>query len=176
MLSVTSAFLDMMVLQCTDMLDREDLVKSLNDSNFDLTLSHFFNFCPNGLSRLLKIPKFIWVAPGTFFVDHVSQVLGLPNLLSYIPYYTADCSDRMSFTSRVKNVLWSALNYIMSESPWLSVYKHETEVFQRFPNEDFPNLWTVAKEDSQALLINGEDFLDFPRPSYHGMLHMGNLE
>lgn len=163
-------------MQCRNLLDRNELMESLKDSHFDITLGHFFNFCPNGLSRFLKVPKYIWVGAGSFFLDHVSDVLGLPNIASYVPFYAADLSDRMSFLDRMKNFLWMFLTYLINLLPNLSDYNRQTKEFQRFPNENFPNLWSVAKEDSQGIFVNGEEFLNFPRPLFHGMLHTGNLE
>lgn len=159
---------------CQDVSNDEELFEELLAQNFDAVLSHYVSLCPIGIAHKLNITKSIWIVAGTFIMVKPAQILSLPNSASYIPDISADVSDRMIFLDRLKNFLFQAVDTVMTNMPGSSMSDLESKAFQKFPNEGFPHLWNLAQH-TQALLINGEDLLDFPRPLFLNVMHMGDL-
>lgn len=170
-----TSFRSVFVRLCNEVAMNDELFEKLSNQKFDISISHFAHFCPIGISNRLEIPYSIWVIPGTFITDSAARALSLPNMASVIPYTILDCSDRMSFMDRVKSFLFQLVDYCISKIAFISITEDESKGFQKFPNENFPHLATLA-EKIQALLINGEDFLDFPRPLFTNTLHIGDIE
>lgn len=160
---------------CKEVANEDELFEKLDQRRFDLSISHFLDFCPIGIANRLKIPNYIWLVPGTYIIDTAARALSLPNMASVIPFVNLDISDRMTFEDRTKNFLMQLVDYATSTLPFLSITNAESKAFQRFPDENFPHLSYLA-ENTKALLINGESFLDFPRPLFTNTMHIGDID
>lgn len=49
---------------------------------------------------------------------------------------------------------------------------YETEMIREPPNAEFPHLWDLAAT-VPVMLLNGDNFMDFPRPLSAGIHYLG---
>lgn len=169
-----TTYYNMFVTTCSQFVNNEQDFITKYRNKFDLTLSHFFTLCPLGINHQLQVPKFVWLASGTYITEFAATKIGMPTLGSFIPHYSAPYSDKMLFTERIFNLFRLSFNELLT-TRLLSFGETEESVFRKITNEEFPDLFSVMRE-TQALLINGECFLDFPRPLLPNVFYMGDVE
>ncbi len=80
----------------------------------------------------------------------------------------------MSFVQRLKNFVILQLYSAFISSRWNGVLK-EDQILRRPPNHEMDDLIKISRKIS-ILLLNGEQFVDFPRPLTPGIHYMGELE
>uniref|UniRef100_A0A674I0L4 glucuronosyltransferase n=2 Tax=Terrapene triunguis TaxID=2587831 RepID=A0A674I0L4_9SAUR len=96
-------FMNHLAYQCHVVLNESEILNSLKDEKFDITVMDGFNPCSFLVAEKLGLP-FVAVFPGTF--ANGPQV-GIPSLLSYVPVFYSNLADHMDFWGRVKNCLMS---------------------------------------------------------------------
>lgn len=173
---VTVTFRDLARTTADQVMSNLELMDRLRSRNFDLTMAHPFDLWPVGLSHVLGIENFVWVAPGAFLLDHMYWITAMPYHPATTPNVMSRCSDRMDFGERVKNTaLWVLGLFFSSIDGWLP--KTENSIYKDPPyhTEADSNLADLARK-TRAIFINGESVLDFARPFVPGMFYLGDME
>lgn len=96
--------------------------------------------------------------------------------LAYCSISTCSTSfhDRMSFMQRLKNFAFLQFHTAFIRTRWNGVYR-EDHIFRQPPYQEMDDLTKIAEKIS-ILFLNGEEFVDFPRPLTPGIHYMGELE
>lgn len=102
----------------------------------------------------------------------INDLVGTPDIPSYVPLTFLAFSDRMTFLERAENLFYSyvedlfvALSYLPRQQQLLEKY---------FPDKDMPSLNQLRRNVSLALL-NTHVTLGFPRPYAPNMIEVGGL-
>ncbi|XP_042534097.1 UDP-glucuronosyltransferase 2B31-like isoform X3 [Dipodomys spectabilis] len=160
---------DVLESLCKYMIFNEKLMKTLQESKFDVLLADPVVPCGELLAELLKIP-FVYTLrffPGNAYEK---QCGGLPFPPSYVPVALSELSDRMSFMERVKNMMnvifFDLYFQTFNEKKWNQFY---SEVLGR----PTTILELMAKAD--IWLIRTYWDFDFPRPLLPNFEFVGGL-
>lgn len=163
------------VASCEKLLDNEVIISNLREQGFDVAMLHFFDGCPLFLTNILGIKKIMWLSPANFILDYVAQAMRIPSIPSFIPNGLIGYSDSMTFMERVKNAGLLAFFTLSSKIPSASNhFQLEEKNFRLHPNEERPTMLDLFKSVS-LLNINGEPFIDFPRPMPIGCNYLGEM-
>ncbi|KAG7314854.1 hypothetical protein KOW79_022157 [Hemibagrus wyckioides] len=163
--------LDLMMAQnkalCRALFEREDLLEKWRKEKFDVLLTDPVIFCGELLAQKLDLPLVISVRPFYMMEKLCGQ---LPAPLSYVPASGLGYTDRMDFLQRVKNLLFTFFQDVMSNLmitvKWDPLY---TEVMGK------PT--TLCESIGRAdiwLIRNYWDF-EFPRPLLPNFKFVGGL-
>ncbi|CAD5215340.1 unnamed protein product [Bursaphelenchus okinawaensis] len=168
-------FKEMRLESCEQMLATEPpVVNSFVDQKYDLSIGHFHDLCPIALSKLAEVKELIWITHGTSLYDYTAVQAGLRTFPSYVPHPLSSYSDRMTFIERVINVLWHLGGLDFVNLPQNLLYD-ENEMYKKYFKESgSADLWDLSHK-IRVILINGERFLDFPRPLPHGIQFIGSV-
>ncbi|KAE9552483.1 hypothetical protein FO519_004296 [Halicephalobus sp. NKZ332] len=169
-------FKDMRIESCHQMLKVDpEITNYFKNENFDLAIGHFHDLCPLAISEKVGIKKVVWITHGTSVYDFTSVQIGLRTFPSFVPHPLGSSGDEMDFFGRFLNVAWhlSTLDFVNLPQNLLydenNMYKKEYR-----PSHDAPDLWELS-QNVRILFVNGDRFLDFPRPLPLGITFMGEV-
>uniref|UniRef100_A0A915M4P7 glucuronosyltransferase n=1 Tax=Meloidogyne javanica TaxID=6303 RepID=A0A915M4P7_MELJA len=167
-------FKEMRLEACEQMLGegRAKLLSSVKYQKFDLAIGHFHDFCPVAMARSVGVSRMIWITHGPSLYDFTSLSFGLRTFPSFVPHPLSFNSDRMNFLQRLINVIWHYSGIEFVNLPNVLLHEENSLYKKFFPKSK--NLWSIGQQVS-VLLLNGERFLDFPRPLPTFILNLGSL-
>lgn len=131
----------------------------------------------------------IWITHGTSVYDYTAVQIGLRTFPSFVPHPLSSYGDRMSFADRLINLFWHLSTLDFVNLPQNLLYDENTMLQQsELQNVDLnvlhsrlefsaissESLWQLSQQ-VRVLLVNGERFLDFPRPLPTGIAFMGEV-
>ncbi|CEF67701.1 UDP-glucuronosyl/UDP-glucosyltransferase family and Dynactin p62 family-containing protein [Strongyloides ratti] len=168
-------FKEMRLESCEQMLNigNETLLK-LKNENFDIAIGHFHDLCPLALAKTVNVKKLIWVTHGTSVYDFAAIQMGLRTFPASISHPLSSYSDEMSFYERIINLFWHLSTLDFVNLPQNLLYEENFMYKKRKEYKDNEDLWDLSK-NVPILFINGERFLDFPRPFPLGITFMGEV-
>ncbi|VDM39480.1 unnamed protein product [Toxocara canis] len=168
-------FKDMRIEACEQMLNiSEEVVGSFRERSFDLAIAHFHDLCPLAMARKVGVQKVVWITHGTSVYDFAAIQMGLRTFPSFVPHPLAAAGDTMRFWERVANVLWHLSTVDFVNLPQNLLYD-ENHRYRKMISIGDPDLWALSQQ-VPVLLINGEAYLDFPRPLPIGITFMGEID
>ncbi|KAM4854660.1 UDP-glucuronosyltransferase 2B31-like isoform 1-T1 [Thomomys bottae] len=154
---------------CKDVVLNKKLMPKLRESRFDVILADAFSPCGDLLAELLNLPlvythRFF---PGYTYEKHIG---GLPIPPSYVPVAQSELSDRMTFTERVKNML-----YVIYFDFWFQTFNEKK--WSQFYSEVLGRPTTLYETMGKAdiWLIRTYWDIEFPRPLLPNFIFVGGL-
>ncbi|KAL2095603.1 hypothetical protein ACEWY4_007751 [Coilia grayii] len=152
----------------TNMFEDKALLKTLNESQFDLILTDPCIGTGIILAHYLRLPLVYnvrWITSGE---GHLAIA---PSPLSYIPMTGLGFSDKMTFVERTKNVLFYLFNELHH---WLKLKPQYQAICDRYlhPNVDFYELLQAA----DIWLMRVDFVFEFPRPMMPNMIYIGGFQ
>jgi glucuronosyltransferase len=169
-------FKDMRIEACQQMLEvDEKIIESFKAENFDLAIGHFHDLCPLAIAEKINVKKVVWITHGTSVYDFTAVQTGLRTFPSFVPHPLSSYGDKMGFFDRIINVVWHLSTLDFVNLPQNLLYD-ENDFYRKdyLPTPSSPDLWDLSK-NVRILLVNGERFLDFPRPLPVGITFMGEV-
>lgn len=151
-----------------DILKNRDLIKRLDDHRFDLVLAHAMMGYPILLAQHLGV-KFVALTPAPP-PSMQSRVLGNPVNSATNPEVMTGFTDRMKFLERVKNTLFSFMQWMLGDltNTGLDALKKKYNIR--------PELSTLQSLSEAELWFIVSDFtLDFPRPYQPNTVSVGGI-
>uniref|UniRef100_A0A914W979 UDP-glucuronosyltransferase n=1 Tax=Plectus sambesii TaxID=2011161 RepID=A0A914W979_9BILA len=167
-------FKGMRIEACEQMLSvGEDVMTKYRKANFDIMVAHFHDLCPVALANQLNIKKIVWVTHGTSVYDYNAVQMGLRTYPSFVPHPLSSFGDSMTLMERTLNLFWhfSTLDFVNLPQ---NLLHEENEMYKSYSLEKDTDLWMLTRQ-VPVLLINGERYLDFPRPLPTGISFMGEI-
>ncbi len=155
---------------CDSVLGSQELMSLVRDGNFDLVLAPVFDFCSLFVALEIGVPILLHSAISTVN-DGTALSMQIPLLPSYVPNAMAHSGDIMRFFQRVYNVI---LHWMFSTTAFTLAVLQNNVYNRYFPNGNKPNAWKLAY-DVDTLLMNGEQWLEFPRPLIRGVNYLGEI-
>ncbi|XP_004084561.1 UDP-glucuronosyltransferase 2A2 [Oryzias latipes] len=149
-------------------LDDAALMKTLNESKFDLVLT---DPCWGGgaiLAKYLNLPLVYNVRWLTPMEAHFSIA---PSPLSYVPVTGSGNTDRMTFLQRVKNVILYLVTYTQNDVLAKQIYQPTCDKYLG-PDHDFNQI----KTDADIWLMRSDFVFDYPRPTMPNVVYMGGFQ
>lgn len=123
-----------------------------------------------GLGHHFKAPVIAVSPQGA--LKWVNDLVGTPNIPSYIPITFLGFSARMTFMERAENLFYS---YVEDISTAISYLPRQQQLLEKYyPDKDMPSLDELKRNVSLALL-NTHVTLGFPRPYASNMIEVGGL-
>ncbi|KAF7633026.1 hypothetical protein Mgra_00007607, partial [Meloidogyne graminicola] len=104
--------------------------------------------------------------------EHTSSVIGLPYPTSYVPGLTlSGYSDKMSIFERFNNFFFQLASYYLS----FEEYDSLTLIMRKHFGQGFPDIRQIVR-DSPFILVNADEFVDFPRPLFSNIIYIGGID
>ncbi len=155
---------------CSKLLGSEELMSMARDGSFDLVLAPVFEICPLFIAHEIGVP-ILWHSAFSAVIDGTALSMQIPSLPSYVPNAMAYSGDTMSFFQRVRNVI---LHWMNSATAYVLAMLHNRVYNKYFPKVSRPSLWNLVS-NIDMLLMNGEQWLEFPRPLIRGVNYLGEI-
>ncbi|KAI1711339.1 UDP-glucoronosyl and UDP-glucosyl transferase domain-containing protein [Ditylenchus destructor] len=155
---------------CQNFLNEPGIIEKLKAEKFDVFIGYQLNLCGSALSRAVDIPIHILLVSCPI-QEHVSSILGLPFQTSYVPtLFHSDFSDKMTYWERMNNFLLAT----GAQYSFMVATSGVTRMFREKFGGDFPDAIDIVK-DSPFILVNVDEFVDFPRTTFHHVVYIGGL-
>jgi len=168
-IAITELHLD----ACKILSDDLQLLDKLNAEHYDFALSHIYAICPVALLKDMNVPTGFLCA-GTYVMDAVAMVLGIPFTPSFIPNSVLPYTDTMNFKEKLLNFFLGALSVVTFRGD-MHIFTAEANWLQNPPYTDRESVVSTAS-DIPMILLNGDPLLDFPRPTTINVRYTGNLD
>ncbi|OXB75880.1 UNVERIFIED_CONTAM: hypothetical protein H355_008524 [Colinus virginianus] len=154
-------------ITCEQLLNNKEIIRYLEESNFDALFTDPVFPCGAILAEHLSIPSVYFARGMPCGLD--SEATQCPNPPSYIPRPFTGNADRMNFLQRAKNVLVDASNLFLCNFFFQPYEKLASEFLQR----DVTVLELLRK--ASIWLLRYEFVLDYPRPMMPNMIALGGI-
>uniref|UniRef100_A0A8D0X2A7 glucuronosyltransferase n=1 Tax=Sus scrofa TaxID=9823 RepID=A0A8D0X2A7_PIG len=156
--NIFSELSDVSLKICKDAVLNKKLMTKLQESRFDVILADPILPCAELVAEILNIPLVysLRISPG-YSIEKFSGKLPFPP--SYVPVLMSELSDHMTFTERVKNML-----YVVVLDFWFQIFNEKK--WNQFYSEALGRPTTIFETMGKAdmwLIRNYWDF-EFPRP------------
>nr|XP_051675270.1 UDP-glucuronosyltransferase 2B16 isoform X1 [Oryctolagus cuniculus] len=155
---------------CKDLVLNKKLMTKLQESKFDVVFADAIAPCGELLAEFLKIPLVysLRFTPGYTYEKYSGGLLFPP---SYVPAITSVISGQMTFTERVKNVLW-----MLYFDFWFQTFnvKRWDQFYSEVLGRPVSFYELVGKAD--IWLIRSYWDLEFPRPLLPNFEFVGGLQ
>ncbi|XP_072373186.1 UDP glucuronosyltransferase 2 family, polypeptide A5 isoform X3 [Scyliorhinus torazame] len=153
---------------CEGILQNHKLLQDLHDSKFKVLLADPLHYCGDLLALKLGIP-FIFTlrfSPG-FAMERLCGQLPAPP--SYVPATLSEFTDKMTFTERFQNVLYSLLYARVCNQLWHEWDSYYSEVLGK------PTTFCETMGKAEIWLIRTYWDFEFPRPFLPNFVFVGGL-
>ncbi|NXA41769.1 UD11 glucuronosyltransferase, partial [Eudromia elegans] len=152
---------------CTHLLSNKELVRYLEESQFDALFTDPFLPCGQILAEHLSVPSVFFLRGIPCGLDF--EATQCPNPPSYVPRNFVGTTDHMNFLQRVKNVLLDFFNIFLCYFIYDPYAKVASEFLQR--DISIPELLSHA-----SIWLMRIDFaFEYPRPLMPNMIVIGGV-
>ncbi|KHJ93689.1 UDP-glucoronosyl and UDP-glucosyl transferase [Oesophagostomum dentatum] len=152
---------------CRALLDDQNLLDALRNSNFDIVYSEHSDICAPGIWQLIGVKNFVLVS-AIGMNPRLYDIVGLPTFPSFVPVVVTPFSDKMSFPQRIVNFNVDLfLRYYLN-----SMDNKFWRLFEsRFPK--FPTFDQILEEKTALIMINANEFAETARPTTNMIKYIG---
>ena len=155
------------VIDCENLLKNKELIRYLEESNFDALFTDPVFPCGAILAEHLSIPSVYFMRGMPCGLDF--EATQCPNPPSYIPRAFTDHTDHMNFLQRVKNVIFDTSNLFLCDFLFKPYEKLASEFLQR----DVTVIDLLRK--ASVWLLRYDFVLDYPRPLMPNIIVVGGI-
>ncbi|XP_015144738.2 UDP-glucuronosyltransferase 1A1 isoform X3 [Gallus gallus] len=158
---------DVGFISCAWLLKNKELIRYLEESNFDALFTDPVFPCGAILAEHLSIPSVYFMRGMPCGLDF--EATQCPNPPSYIPRAFTDHTDHMNFLQRVKNVIFDTSNLFLCDFLFKPYEKLASEFLQR----DVTVIDLLRK--ASVWLLRYDFVLDYPRPLMPNIIVVGGI-
>ncbi|XP_065697555.1 UDP-glucuronosyltransferase 1A1-like isoform X2 [Patagioenas fasciata] len=160
-------FFDLAFSSCSHLLYNKELLRYLEQSQFDAILTDPVLLCGPILAEHLSLPSVFFLRGIPCSLD--LQATQCPSPPSYVPRMFTDLTDRMNFLQRVKNLIFETPNYFFCDFAFQPYAKLASEFLQR--DVTVMDLLRPAS----IWLLRLDFVLDYPRPLMPNIIVIGGV-
>ncbi|XP_027590775.2 UDP-glucuronosyltransferase 1A1-like [Pipra filicauda] len=158
---------ELSVLSCEWLLKNQELLRYLQESQFDALLTDPVVPCGLILAEHLSLPSVYFLRAVPCGLDF--EATQCPKPLSYIPREFSQLTDRMTFFQRVRNLLYDFPNFFICDFGFQPFAKLASE----FLHQDVTVLDLLRQ--GSVWLLRVEFVLDYPRPLMPNIIPIGGV-
>ncbi|XP_064010210.1 UDP-glucuronosyltransferase 1A1-like [Pogoniulus pusillus] len=166
-LNNVSEVTEMHTATCRHLLHNEELMKYLQDSNFDAIMTDPVLPCGPIIAEHLSLPSVYFMRGLPCTLDY--KAAQCPSPSSYVPRTFTSSSDHMAFTDRVKNFLTGSSEHLLCH---LFYSKHEN-LASEFLHREVTVLELFSK--ASIWLMRYDFVFEYPRPIMPNMVYIGGI-
>ncbi|XP_042750984.1 UDP-glucuronosyltransferase 1A1-like, partial [Lagopus leucura] len=155
------------IISCEQLLHNAELIRYLEESNFDALLTDPVLPCGAILAEHLSIPSVYFMMLIPCGLDF--EATQCPSPPSYVPRAFSDHTDHMNFLQRVKNVIFDTSNLFLCDFIFKPFEKLASEFLQR----DVTVRDLLGK--ASVWLLRFDFVLEYPRPLMPNMIAIGGV-
>ncbi|XP_027590774.2 UDP-glucuronosyltransferase 1A1-like [Pipra filicauda] len=155
------------VSSCKELLQNQELIKYLEESQFDALLTDPVLPCGSILAEHLSLPSVYFLRGIPCGLDF--EATQCPNPPSYVPRIFTDHTDHMTFFQRVRNLLYDFPNVFLCDFAFQPFAKLASEFLHR----DVTVLDLLRQ--GSVWLLRVEFVLDYPRPLMPNIIPIGGV-
>uniref|UniRef100_A0A1I7XFH7 glucuronosyltransferase n=1 Tax=Heterorhabditis bacteriophora TaxID=37862 RepID=A0A1I7XFH7_HETBA len=180
-LAATIISVNVHALICDGVFSDNNTMTSLATEGFNVGIAELFGVCGFGLVEALRIPQMIAVT-ATGISEAIAEIFNIPITPSYIPATISAFSDRMTFLQRMVNFFWHHISKPFQRHFILKCYlvgqmdKVDPASKEMFAKHGYEfDLFKIAKEKINYLLVNIDEYLDIARPVSQKVKYIGGI-
>ncbi|XP_048810222.1 UDP-glucuronosyltransferase 1A1-like [Lagopus muta] len=158
---------DLGVIACEQLLNNKELIRYLEQSNFDALFTDPVLPCGAIVAEHLSLPSVYLLRGIPCGLDF--EATQCPNPPSYVPRLFSDHTDHMNFLQRVKNVIFDTSNLFLCDF----LYKPYEKLASEFLQRDVTMLDLYRK--ASVWLLRYDFVLEYPRPLMPNMIVVGGV-
>ncbi len=158
---------------CDKILSSKQIMSIARDGDFDLVLAPCFDYCSLFVAHEIGAPL-LWHSALSSVIEFAALSMQIPSLPSYVPNALAYSGDTMSFFQRIWNVILHWTNSLSTYILTTLQYNVYTKHFGGESSLKRPSVWELM-HGVGMLLVNGEEWLEFPRPLIRGVNYLGEI-
>ncbi|CAM2100040.1 unnamed protein product [Caretta caretta] len=164
--SLARAF-QMLFQSCESLLSNKELIRYLEESQFDAILTDPVGICGTIVAEYLSLPSVFFLRG--FPCDLGSKATQCPSPHSYVPGMFTSSTDHMTFTQRVQNLLHGTL----ALAACITLYSP----FEQLASEFLQREVTVHNllDQGSVWLMRLDFVFEYPRPVMPNMVFVGGL-
>ncbi|XP_061567257.1 UDP-glucuronosyltransferase 2C1-like [Cololabis saira] len=149
-------------------LDDSKLIKTLNESKFDLMLTDPCWGVGVILAKYLNLPLVYNVR---WLIPQEAHLAIAPSPVSYVPILGSGNTDKMTFFQRVKNMILYLINQLQNSVVVTQVYQPICDKYLG-PDYNFNQILL----DADIWLMRVDFVFDYPRPTMPNVVYMGGFQ
>ncbi|KAM3625623.1 uncharacterized protein V6R79_014939 [Siganus canaliculatus] len=152
----------------TSIFENKKLVESFREAKYDVVLTDPANGGGVMLAHFLGLPL---VFNARWTVHGEAHFAIAPSPLSYVPLPPSELTDKMTFTERVKNMVFYAMRMYLYKQV---VGPHYSALSTHYfgPDVDYFSLFQAA----DIWLMRVDFVFEFPRPTMPNVIYMGGFQ
>ncbi|XP_065606843.1 UDP-glucuronosyltransferase 1A1-like isoform X11 [Cyrtonyx montezumae] len=154
-------------ISCEHLLNNKELIRYIEESNFDALFTDPVLPCGAILAEYLSIPSVYLLRGIPCGLDF--EATQCPSPPSYVPRIFTDHTDHMNFLQRVKNVIFETSNLFLCDFLFKPYEKLASDFLQR----DVTVLDLLRK--ASIWLLRYDSVLDYPRPLMPNIIPVGGV-
>ncbi|XP_048810191.1 UDP-glucuronosyltransferase 1A3-like isoform X20 [Lagopus muta] len=158
---------DLGFITCEELLNNKELIRYLEQSNFDAVFTDPALPCGAIVAEHLSLPSVYLLRGIPCGLDF--EATQCPNPPSYVPRLFTDHTDHMNFLQRVKNVIFDTSNLFLCDF----LYKPFEKLASEFLQRDVTMLDLFRK--ASVWLLRYDFVLEYPRPLMPNMIAVGGV-
>ncbi|NWW75186.1 UD11 glucuronosyltransferase, partial [Climacteris rufus] len=158
----------LLVTGCGQLLQNKELIRYLEESNFDAILTDPATPCGYILAEHLSLPSVFFLRGLGCGIDF--EATQCPSPPSYVPRILSQFSDRMTFFQRMLNLLYDTPNFFLCERFF---FKEITTLASEFLQREVTLLDLLRK--GSIWLWRFDSVLDYPRPLMPNIILIGGV-
>uniref|UniRef100_A0A803YQE0 glucuronosyltransferase n=1 Tax=Meleagris gallopavo TaxID=9103 RepID=A0A803YQE0_MELGA len=158
---------DLGFIACEQLLNNKELMRYLEESNFDALFTDPVLPCGAIVAEHLSLPSVYLLRGIPCGLD--IEATQCPNPPSYIPRLFTDNTDHMNFLQRVKNIIFDTSNLFLCDF----IFKPYEKLASEFLQRDVTMLDLFRK--ASIWLLRYDFVLDYPRPLMPNIIVVGGV-
>jgi len=154
---------------CTTVLDPK-LVSKLRKGSFNvMVIDLMFNECGLALAHQLGIPTVVYWST---FEPGMQEFTSLPSNPAYVPMFMSGFSNNMNLAERSMNLLYKLVTRLATQFVYFSFLD---SFISQMTSPSTPSA-TQLLANIDAMLINTDDVIDYPRTKPPTFINIGGLQ
>uniref|UniRef100_A0A1I7SZL3 glucuronosyltransferase n=1 Tax=Caenorhabditis tropicalis TaxID=1561998 RepID=A0A1I7SZL3_9PELO len=153
---------------CQEILEQDDLFKTLKAEKFDGFFSEQLNICGFGYAKALGIERRFLLSSCPFF-SHVFDYTSHPAPYSSVPF-SSDMSLEPTYFERAKNLL----NGLSCNILFHFLHSQLTSIFRNKFGSDFPSVPEIVR-NVDIIFLATDEIIDFSAPTLPNLVNIGGL-
>uniref|UniRef100_A0A1I7UM40 glucuronosyltransferase n=1 Tax=Caenorhabditis tropicalis TaxID=1561998 RepID=A0A1I7UM40_9PELO len=153
---------------CRNVMADRNLIEKMKNENVDLAITEPFDMCGYEFFEAISVRAHVAVYSCSR-LDHVTEIIGQPTPLSYVPGAQSAFGEKMNIWERFMNFFqFKGRSYIFQ---MIGDADHEAA------RESHPNLrsWRETLPEASFIFTNSIPYLDFPAPTFDKMIPIGGF-
>ncbi|CAJ0603744.1 unnamed protein product [Cylicocyclus nassatus] len=151
-------------------LGDKQVLQQLKSENFNVGIAELFDFSGLAVFEAIGLKNVVGAHTVSSLMEGSAYAVGVPVIPSYVPASQGVTDDSTSFSTRVKNIIYSYLSYYFQ----LNAARAAEKVMVEKLGKSITPIWDTVS-NMTWMLTNTEPMLEFAKPTLHKIVDIGGI-